>query len=319
MEYNKFLESIQAVLTTKITGDCKITVRTIPKNNGQMMDGISISRPGEPMSPTIYLNSYYEQYQKGEDIEDIITDILNLFNNNPAPICIQPEQFTRFSFVKDKIMFKIIHAASNELLLKDLPHIPILDLAVVFYLCLDHNASGQMTAMIHKEHQQMWEVTEPELMELARINTPAAFPAKIKSMACVLKEIALEHLGDQYDDTMMDILLHEEDHPMPLYVLTNQTGLNGACCMLYPAILEQFAEQVNKSLIILPSSIHEVLITPDLLETAYDDFGEMVTFINQREVSPEDQLSNQVYRYSLENRQLEIVTSCAGLVGTNKM
>jgi len=315
MEYNTFLESIRAALAAKITGDCQITVRTIPKNNGRMMDGISIQCPGEPMAPTIYLNSYYEQYQNGKSIEDIISDIIKLLESNPNPVCIRPELFSQFSFVKDKIMFKVIHAASNELLLKDLPHIPILDLAVVFYLCLDRNAEGQMTALIHKEHQQMWSVTEQELMNLAKVNTPDAFPAEIKSMAHVLKEIAVEHLGDQYDEALMDLLLHEEDHPMPLYVLTNQTGLNGACCMLYPDILEQFAVQVNKSLIILPSSIHEVLITPDLLENAYDDFGEMVTFINQREVSPEDQLSNQVYRYNIDNRQLEIVTRSNALVG----
>lgn len=315
MEYNTFLESIQAALTTRITGDCQITVRTIPKNNGQMMDGISIQCPGEPIAPTIYLNSYYEQYRQGKKIEDIVTDILSLLKNNPAPLCIRPEQFSRFSCVKDRIMFKIIHAASNELLLKELPHIRILDLAAVFYLCLDRHPEGQMTALIHKEHQQLWAVTEQELMELARVNTPAAFPAEIKSMASVLKEIASQHLGDEYDEAMMDLLLHEEDHPMPLYVLTNQTGLNGACCMLYPDVLEQFAAQVNNSLIILPSSIHEVLITPDLPETSYDDFGEMVTFINQREVSPEDQLSNQVYRYNQDTRQLEIVTSSAALVG----
>lgn len=315
MEYNTFLESIQAALKAKITGDCMIVIRTIPKNNGRMMDGISIQRPGEPMAPTIYLNSYYEQYQNGKNIDEILTDILGLLNSTPAPPGIRPEQISRFSFVKDKIMFKIIHAASNDLLLQELPHIPVMDLAIVFYLCLDRNAAGQMTALIHKEHQEMWAVTEQDLMELAKINTPAVFPAEIKSMASVLKEIAAEHLGGQYDETMIDLLLHEEEHPMPLYVLSNQTGLNGACCMLYPGVLEQFAAQAGSSLIILPSSIHEVLITPDLLETAYDDFGEMVTFINQREVSPEDQLSNQVYRYDRDTGQLEIVTSSTNLVG----
>ncbi|MGL5434211.1 MAG: DUF5688 family protein [Lachnospiraceae bacterium] len=315
MEYNKFLESIQTALTEQLTGECRITIHSIPKNNGQVMDGISIQRPGEIMAPTIYLNSFYEQYLNGLGLNEILTDILCLLNSNPAPEGIRPEQISQFEFVKDKIMFKVIHAASNEHLLQNLPYVPVLDLAVVFYLFLDRNATGQMTALIHKDHQIMWGVSEQELLELARINTPAAFPVEIKSMANVLKEIALVHLGDQYDESMMDLLLQEDEHPMPLYVLTNQSGLNGACCMLYPDCLEQFAEQVGSSLIILPSSIHEVLITPDLLEASYDDFGEMVTYINQREVPLEDQLSNQVYRYNRDTGELEIVTSSADRVG----
>ncbi len=315
MEYNKFLEAIQTALTAQLTGECSIMIHAIPKNNGQILDGISIQRPGEMMAPTIYLNSFYDQYQNGLSLEEIIDEIRGLLTNNPVPAEIRPEQLSRFDFVRDKIMFKVIHAASNEMLLRNLPHVPMLDLAVVFYLFLDRNTNGQMTALIHKEHQTMWGVSVEELMELARINTPAVFPVEIKSMSSVLKEMALVHLGDQYDETVMDLLLQEDEHPMPLYVLTNQSGLNGACCMLYPDCLEQFAERVGSDLIILPSSVHEVLVTPDVLESSYDDFGEMVTYINQREVPLEDQLSNQVYRFSRETGKLEIVTSSTDQVG----
>lgn len=315
MEYNTFLNTIQTALTKQLSDQCTIKVHAVPRNNGQLLDGISVQFPGEPMAPTIYLNPYYEQLKNGMSIEDIIHDILTLLNNHPIPAIISPEQIREFSFVNDKIMFKVIHAASNETLLQTIPHIPILDLAIVFYLFLDRNTTGQMTALIHQEHLLMWNVTKEELLNLAKINTPAAFPAEIKNMACVLKEIALEHLGDQYDESMMDLLLQEDEHPMPLYVLSNQIGLNGAVCMLYPDILEQFASQLGSNLIILPSSIHEVLITPDLIETSYDEFGEMVTYINEREVPLEDQLSNQVYRYDKGNRQLEIMTSCTDLVG----
>lgn len=315
MEYNKFLNTIQTMLTERVSGDCIITVHPIPKNNGQILDGISIQYPGTTMAPTIYLNSFYEQHRHGSSMEEIIGDILDLLTGNPIPAGLQPDQISQFEYVKDKIMFKVIHAASNQMLLQNLPHIEVLDLAVVFYLFLERNATGQMTALIHKEHQMMWGVSEEKLMELASVNTPAAFPFEIKSMASVLKEIALVHLGDQYDESMMDLLLEEDEHPMPLYVLTNESGLNGACCMLYPDCLRQFADTVGCDLIVLPSSVHEVLVTPDLIGSAYDDFGEMVTFINQREVPLEDQLSNQVYRYSRETGELEIVTNSTNQVG----
>ena len=49
----------------------------------------------------------------------------------------------------------------------------------------------------------------------------------------------------------------------PFYVLTNIQGINGAVCLLYPQVLKNFAEEAGRDIIILPSSIHEVLLLPD--------------------------------------------------------
>lgn len=316
MVYEKFLETITTSLQEKLKGSYQLTVHQIPKNNGKILDGISIQRIGEEMAPTVYLNSYYESFEDQDmTLAQILEDILLLLDCNPAPTAINAEQIADFSFAKDKIMFKVIHAASNKALLEDLPHLPTLDLAIIFYLFLERNESGQMTALIHHEHKKLWNVSEKELMELALVNTPAAFPANIKSMMDVMKEIAKEHLGDDYNEEIMNVFLKGEEAPAPLYVLSNQTGLNGAGCILYPDVIKNFADFLDRNLIILPSSIHEVLITPDNAEMTYENFAEMVTSINQNEVPPEDQLSNQVYLYRRDDESLQIVSHSANLVG----
>lgn len=276
------------------------------------MDGLSILMPDAQMAPTIYLNPYYDQFLEGMPIEAIITDILELFYNNPAPTCITPHQIAQFDLLEDKIMFKLIHCASNQALLQDIPYIPYLDLAIVFYLFLDRNATGQMTALIHNEHMAIWNVKEKDLLTLALENTPKAFPAEIKSMTEVMKDIVRENFPDdrheEYEEEEMAELFDASKTRMPLYVLTNEVSLNGAGCIIYRNVLKNFADSLGEDLIILPSSIHEVLLTPNEPGVSYKELSDLVTCINQNEVPEEDQLSNQVYLYSRATDRLRLAS-----------
>lgn len=306
MVYETFLETVRQSLQQKLSDHYLISLHPVPKNNGKILDGLSIQAPGAQMAPTIYLNSYYEQFLDGMTLPEIIDDILMIFENNPAPSCITAEQMSHFDLLKDKVMFKIIHAASNEKLLLDIPYIPCLDLAIVFYLFLERNETGQMTALICNQHLELWNVTEKDLFKLALRNTPAAFPACIKSMDTVMKEMAMESMGEHYDESLMDDLLTGEEPSSPLYVLTNQAGLNGAGCIFYNNTLKDFADSLGSDLVILPSSIHEVLLTPDNPDVSYEDLSVMVSCINDNEVPAEDQLSNTIYLYTRSNDKLQI-------------
>ena len=83
--------------------------------------------------------------------------------------------------------------------------------------------------------------------------------------------------------------------------------MNGASCILYEGVLAEFAERMGSDVIILPSSIHEAILLPDKDEMDYSDMRDMVKSINESEVPDEDILSDQVYRYSLEKREVEVV------------
>ncbi|MEI3283110.1 MAG: DUF5688 family protein [Enterocloster sp.] len=94
----------------------------------------------------------------------------------------------------------------------------------------------------------------------------------------------------------------------PFYVLTNKNGINGAACILYKDTIKNFAEGMDRNILILPSSIHEVLLLPDDELVSYNDLAHLVTFINQTEVPAQDRLSNQVYRYSRSEDDFSIVS-----------
>ena len=66
---------------------------------------------------------------------------------------------------------------------------------------------------------------------------------------------------------------------------------------------------MEKNLIILPSSIHEVLLLPDDGDISYEEMSRLVTHINRSEVPEEDCLSNQVYLYSRETGEATMASS----------
>ena len=85
-----------------------------------------------------------------------------------------------------------------------------------------------------------------------------------------------------------------------LHVLTNRRGIYGASCMLYRDIIKDFADQEETDVIILPSSIHEVLLFPDHLMFDYAFLCRTVQEINREDVSEEDVLSDRIYIFSRE-------------------
>ena len=129
-----------------------------------------------------------------------------------------------------------------------------------------------------------------KLMELAEKNTPKLFPAELKSMEQVLKGIAGTYLRNDYKEESFDNL-SAESVEIPLYVLSNQRNLHGAAVILYDGILREFAGNMGSDLIILPSSIHEVLLIPYEEGSDLSELKQMVMYVNSTEVSEEEILS----------------------------
>ena len=315
MLYNEFIDSVVNQLQVQLGNSYELTLRPIEKNNGVILNGLTIGKGKEDeVKPTIYLEPYYEQYLKEHSVEQIVSDIVNLYKGTEVPEHIlNAETLNEFDQIKDRIMFRVINTDANEVLLRDLPHIPYLDLSVVFFLALERSEEGQLTALIRNTHMQKWGVSLLDLQKAAYANTPREYPAQIQSMSDLLREIAQKNMGEHYDPALMDELLGSDDLS-PLYVLSNTNGLYGASCMIYQDVLKDFADRIQADIVLLPSSVHEVLLTPNLPEASYEDLSFMVTSINRQEVSPEEQLSNQVYLFSRKEGKLKIVSSAPAIL-----
>lgn len=91
-----------------------------------------------------------------------------------------------------------------------------------------------------------------------------------------------------------------------MYVLSNSSRMYGASVLLIENVLKEISQSLG-DLIILPSSLHDLIVLPqDQHEKVLKMFLEMVKYVNENDVPPEDYLSDHVYVYDSEKLELRI-------------
>mgnify|MGYP000369314263 FL=1 len=271
-----------------------ITINHVIKNNGCEMDGLVIMEKGKDIAPTIYLDSFYELYTNGENIKNIIRQIEVIYEQNKNNVTFDVNILKHFDTIKDKIVYKVVNYRSNEKLLEQVPHKRILDLAVVFYCLLDNEYGRSATALIYNNNLKNWNVTIDDVYKAALKNTPDLLHSKISSMAALFEKCGVNVDGEEVD--LKDYV------PSDMYVLTNESKLNGAACILYENVLYDFAQKLGADLYILPSSVHEVILLPKLSMFEKDELVNMVKEVNTEGVAADEVLSDHVYEYNRTER-----------------
>lgn len=293
MSYENFKKSICEKLTNKVQSGVTVEQKEIKKNNGIKLDAILLHNNSRQLSSCIYLNDYYEMFKEGLAEDEIIEDILNIVNESKGVVEQQltiTKSLTNFQVVEDFICYKLVNAKMNEALLKTVPHKIFLDLAIVYFVVSKKDQDGMGTILIQNSFFDEWKCSLEELHEKAVKNTSTIFPSKIRS----LEEVFLEML----DGEGKDLELNNESSRM--YVVSNYKNFQGAGAILYPNLLKDFSNTFSekiKGLVILPSSIHELIIIPYTNGMEVDSLEAMVREINSTQVAREEVLSDSVYFY----------------------
>ena len=98
----------------------------------------------------------------------------------------------------------------------------------------------------------------------------------------------------------------EMESGVNMYVLTNDTGLNGATCILYDNVIKNFAKVQESNVFLLPSSVHEMMLVPEDEDTDAEFLSQLVIEANQNAVGFIDLLSDNIYYYDREKDQVII-------------
>lgn len=81
-----------------------------------------------------------------------------------------------------------------------------------------------------------------------------------------------------------------------LHVITNSEKYKGAATILNRKALRSFArEHHTNMLFVLPSSVHEMMISPFTEKTTADELSVIVKEVNETQVAPEERLTDRAY------------------------
>lgn len=327
MKYEQFLENIKKEVKRNLETHYKIEYNQVIKNNGVVLDEIVICNGTERVSLNRYFNHYYEKYENGTLLQEIVQEILITYQVKRKQK-IQNQEYITLSYeqVQNSIVYRLINYSSNKERLKQVPFLRFMDLAITFHCVMRQDSTSIGTIPITKELIEEWSVAVKQLLQLANKNTPRLFPAKIQIMNEVIKEfmkkdmeaflqknpnLSKHFLLEEEKDSITTQLIEsvflsaKEKIKIPMYIMTNSNGINGASVLLYKNIIREFSKKCNSDLYILPSSIHEVILVPYEKSIKKEALEELVFDVNRTQVPTEDILSNQVYLYRYTTNKFE--------------
>ena len=272
-----------------------VQIHQICKNNDQLLDSLSIFEGDSMAAPNLYLNHFYEIYLDTSDLEGTFSLMENFYRSHLKDIPSKEVVFPDFEQVKGNLGCRLLSLKKNRRLLKDLPFLPFLDLALVYFYTIPQFSGMHACVLITQEHLKAWDVDPNTLQECAMRSAPFLYPAKLMPLADLLFDL----MGPEQQMSPVN-----EPLAYPLYVLTNQEKLYGASAMLYPDVLHDLSDKLSSDLYIIPSSIHEVILLPASEFDQADVLNSLIQEVNTQHLEAEDVLSDHYYYYSRKAKRI---------------
>jgi len=232
--------------------------------NGVIAVGITIGNG--KIRATIYPN--YE-----DDIDIIVTDILSAYMKSKPrsddDFNMITEAFVDYEKIKDKI---VPYLSGGDV--PDAISRLYLDLNVYYRAVFkDVNGYGDCSVLLKKEHLSKWgDITEADIYKQAKENVKNKF--NVLNMSDILP-VPIPDEG-----FMKVVCLPDKSY--------------GSSALLFPKLFKGIDN--GNSLVIIPSSIHELIVLKD--DNNYKEIAEIIMEVNRTQVEPSEVLSNHPYRYA---------------------
>ena len=186
------------------------------------------------------------------------------------------KDITDFNRVRDRICYRLVNKDKTAgAAYTDFAG----DMVKSYFIPLAEDGEHEISAKVGFGTLKHWGVSMNTLVSIVDENTPRLFP------------VMFQELGDVVGQQCVG------DEP-PMLVLTNTRRTHGAGVICYPNVLSSVSEAYDGSdLYILPSSIHEVIVTP-VANLSPKNVVNMVREINRDVVSEDEFLSDTVLKYA---------------------
>lgn len=287
--YNDITTAVQKHLGEDWTAEL---LTNVTKNNGTNRVALVLYKNDDKIRPQIYLEKYYEDYQRGKELQEIVEEVLKMYKSamkdiNPKNL----ERLEEWTNIKERLALRIVSKERNQEELYNLVYEEICDLVAIATICVERNGEGVKSIRITQDLARKWNVSNEEILEAAKENTATLFPPKIQDL--------YEFVQNMVDISKEELSQGRKNFP-DLQILTNDLCINGATVIMYDSFMKEVYERLGGKFIILPSSVHEVLVVP-LEDSVYIPYlQEVVESINQRFVAEDEILSDNVYMYDGE-------------------
>lgn len=250
--------------------------------NGVELEGIRILTDRN-IAPIIYTEAIIANAEiENKSLDDVVSAIIAIYESNKSF-----EFDVNMLFDRDFVM-KNIYIGLQKVGTEDIEK-RLCDLEGIesyLYIRGEADREGSYSIKVSMAVLERANITEGEAWERAEANTNAE--TNLESMAKVMAEM----MGVEYSEEM--------DKETPFFVLSNKSKIRGASAILNKKVLADFGKRYHtKKIVVLPSSVHEMLLVPYTEEIDLETFSEMVGEVNSTQVDPTERLTDRAYIITL--------------------
>ena len=285
MTYPDFKDHVLSEMTDRYAGQASVSLTNVRKNNGVEVDGLVIHEEDVDLSPTIYLNAYYDMLLNGHSFDDVFNTIVNVYENHKNASFDSSQQFLDFSWVKKHVVMRLINKKKNADILINSPYIPFLDMALIFAVRIKVKSGFYGSAIIKNHHADFWETDAMELFSCAKQNVNRLLPP-----VCI-------KMSDLIIDCFPESSPFFSAFDPKMYIISNEERSYGASVVCYHHFVSDLAAELNDDLILIPSSVHEMIAVPMSAMDRMDILNESIREVNEFHLPPTQVLSDHAYVY----------------------
>lgn len=302
MEYKYYEEKLISELE-KIYTDGKVLKNEQLKLNGVKLVGVNLISENVKAAPVFYIEPYYNNEMRDEDITKLAERIVEFSKNNQIDMedfdLGEIEGFREYNHIKERIMPILVNTAMNKELLEKVPHREWLDLSIIYIV--DYK---EATIRLYNNHLEMWGITEEVLYEQAMSNLKKQPREVLPIMEMLIDEY--KRKGDTEHVEELSEILKNKDGDSDLYVVSNNSRRYGAAICMLKDTMRELAETIKKKQVIFVlSSVHEFIIF-NMDEIDKESLEEMVRAVNRTSVDAQEVLSDNVYVYDKERDDVTV-------------
>lgn len=225
--------------------------------------------------PTIYP----DQFEAFELTDDEIADkVIELYEKNKTPN-FDTSNIMKEDYIKENAFVTVRRPIIDNSYTK-----AFLDMQLVLNVKVSGLEDCEFASYkVHKELAEALELTE-DIFDAAINNTRFG----VSTMEETIKSIAPD----------------EEIPDCGMYIVSNERRNQGAAAIYNMELFKSFAEKLDSDLVIIPSSVHELIVMKHESNVSIDYLNNMVKEVNETSVLPEEQLSDHVYIFNRSTNSL---------------
>ena len=285
------VNGVAAAVRKRFGKGYSVQFHEIVKGTGMVVPVVLICEPGATTGTAVHIGHLLPVLESGEAcLQDVVHHTVRVYEelreiSSCADIITKPDK----KGILERVAYQLVDTERNAGWLSGLPHRKMLDLSAVYRVVVKDDGIEACNIVVDRAMCDRFGISGDELEDAAGSNM------ELEGFSCW-----------PFSSVFPEGLDGMDGSPGCMWMVTGCSGGDGVVALLYPYYLKRLARRLGGDVYIALPSRHELIVTPAKDGIALEELRSITDRINSIRYTPEEMLTQNVYRYDREKKRLEV-------------